>query len=233
MKKERTSTTYRAAAVVAGSLIVVGLLTTLCFATVHAMLSPAEVYCEALGYEVVVESTELGERVLCRLPDDQTVDAWDFLSGKVALEWSYCAQQGYEARHVEDSEVCAECTVCVLPDGSEVEVTQLMGLTFDETTCGDGTCGFPEDYGTCPEDCPSGGWDEYCDGVSDGICDPDCDGFSDGICDPDCEQDADPDCAARSTGVNWPLIGGIIAAVVVVAAISIYLVARRKPAPAR
>ena len=209
-----------AAAIVLGSLIGVASSLILCLGTAYAMLSPAEVYCEALGYEVVVESTELGEKALCRLPNDQTVDAWDFLNGKVALEWSYCAQQGYEAKHVEDSEVCVECTVCVLPDGMEVEVTQLMGLTFDATECGDGTCGLPENYETCPEDCPSGGWDAYCDGVSDGICDP------------DCEEGADPDCGEPTKGTNWSLIGGILAGVLVIAAVVTALVLRRRPAPA-
>lgn len=187
----------------------------------HAMLNPAAVYCEALGYECITESTEQGEVVLCRLPSGETVDAWDFLRGKVALDWSYCAQQGYEAKHVEDPEVCPDCTLCVLPDGTEVEVTQLMGLSFDETVCGDGTCGLPEDYETCPEDCPSGGWDAYCDGIKDGICDP------------DCEEGADPDCGAPSKGANWPLIGGIIAAVLVVAAVIILLIMRRRSTPAR
>ena len=31
-----------------------------------------------------------------------------------------------------------ECVVCVLPDGREVEVTELMGLKFEETTYSDG-----------------------------------------------------------------------------------------------
>ncbi|PIU29620.1 hypothetical protein COT07_04995 [Candidatus Woesearchaeota archaeon CG07_land_8_20_14_0_80_44_23] len=37
---------------------------------------------------------------------------------------------------------------------------------------------------SCPQDCPSGGKDGYCDGVKDGICDP------------DCQKNQDPDCAA-------------------------------------
>ena len=31
-----------------------------------------------------------------------------------------------------------------------------------------------ENYLRCPQDCPSGSEDNYCDGVKDGICDPDC-----------------------------------------------------------
>ena len=41
-----------------------------------------------------------------------------------------------------------------------------------------------EDYSTCPEDCPSGGADEYCDGIRDNICDPNCVEFEE--YDPDC-----------------------------------------------
>ena len=49
-------------------------------------------------------------------------------------------------------------------------------------TCGDGTCDITETHYTCPEDCPSGGLDNYCDKTEDDICDPDCFGQ-----DPDCE----------------------------------------------
>ena len=139
----------------------------------------------------------------------------------MALDWSYCAREGYEAKRVEESDTCWDCTVCVLPDGAEAEVTQLMGLSFEETFCGDGSCGIPENYETCPEDCPSGGWDGYCDGVSDGIIDP------------DCEEGADPDHeVATSGGSSWPLIGGIIAAVVVRGfAIGLIVMGRRRASP--
>lgn len=58
-------------------------------------------------------------------------------------------------------------------------------------TCGDGTCASCgsgtdphacESFATCPEDCPSGGEDEYCDGEEDDVCDP------------DCARGEDPDC---------------------------------------
>ena len=53
-----------------------------------ALLDPSEVYCEALGYNFIVETTEEGESGLCQLPNGQTVDAWEFLEGKVAQEYS-------------------------------------------------------------------------------------------------------------------------------------------------
>ncbi len=54
--------------------------------------------------------------------------------------------------------------------------------------CGDGECQGHEYYKICPEDCPSGGKDDYCDKQADEICDPDCNNI----------KDYDPDC----TGVN-------------------------------
>ena len=50
----------------------------------NALLNPAAVYCEALGYNYTIQSTEYGERGLCQLPNGDVVDAWEFLQGKVA-----------------------------------------------------------------------------------------------------------------------------------------------------
>jgi len=41
-----------------------------------------------------------------------------------------------------------------------------------------------ENYKTCPQDCSSGSKDDYCDKISDGICDPDCTEKED----PDCKK---------------------------------------------
>jgi putative hemolysin len=100
-----------------------------------AMLNPSAVYCEELGYNYITESTPEGERGLCELPNGEAVNAWDFLNGRVAQEYSYCQQQGYQIKTVKDSEKCmkfgtVECAVCVLEDGTEVEVTELMELDF-------------------------------------------------------------------------------------------------------
>ncbi len=152
----------------------------LCFLTVMLLIStasalrnPSAVYCEAMGYDYVVFSSPYGDVGKCVLPNGEAVDAWEFYRGETALEYSYCAKEGYEAKHVE-REDCKSCLVCVLPDGREVEVAELMGLSFEETTCGDGVCGIPENYSSCPQDCHSGDEDGYCDAVEDGICDPDC-----------------------------------------------------------
>ena len=55
--------------------------------------------------------------------------------------------------------------------------------------CGNDNCDITETYYTCPQDCPSGSADNYCDKVEDGICDPDCKG-------------EEPDCADYEQGVE-------------------------------
>ena len=62
------------------------------------------------------------------------------------------------------------------------------------STCGDGACtSCPnesdalacENFGNCPQDCPAGKEDHYCDGERDGACDPDCAKGDDPDCGPD------------------------------------------------
>ncbi len=55
--------------------------------------------------------------------------------------------------------------------------------------CFEGLCENIENYLTCPEDCPSGGEDNFCDLQRDGVCDPDCDGY-----DFDCDECIDKVC---------------------------------------
>ncbi|MFO8102201.1 MAG: hypothetical protein R6U37_08590 [Dehalococcoidia bacterium] len=88
-------------------------------------------------------------------------------------------------------------------------------INVEVEKCGDGICGAHENYNSCPEDCSSGAKDNFCDGVEDGKCDP------------DCGKSEDPDCEASSTGISWPLVGGIIAAVVVVIGLAITFFVRR------
>lgn len=157
-------------------------------ANVFAIRNPSAVYCEAMGYEFNIEKTTEGEVGKCKLPTGELVIAWEFLRGEVAQEYSYCEKQGYELKMVYGGDKCASissqnCAVCVLENGEEVEVTQLMDLDFNEATCGDGVCtGIEENPGNCPQDCPSGTEDFYCDEITDGKCDPDCKNGED----PDC-----------------------------------------------
>jgi hypothetical protein len=50
--------------------------------------------------------------------------------------------------------------------------------------CGDKKCEVEkgESYNTCPQDCPSGLNDNFCDKIIDGVCDPDCLVNEDGDC---------------------------------------------------
>ena len=144
-----------------------------------ALRNPAAVYCDAAGYTYAVEHTPDGDTGYCQLTGGQKVGAWKFLQGNEATDKSYCSQKGYKLKVVNDPVKCAvfglpSCAVCVLADGSEVEVTALMNLSFTEGECGDGVCGYPENHATCQKDCPPGGLDGLCDGVKDGRCDPDC-----------------------------------------------------------
>ena len=173
-----------------------------------AALNPASVYCDALGYEPLTVKTEGGENAMCRLPSGEIVDAWKFLLGDVGEDYSYCAKKGFPLKIVDDWRICLpfltdKCAVCILPDGSEVEVTRLMNLHFRETSCGDGRCGLPENHGTCARDCPSGEWDGYCDAKRDGKCDP------------NCTRGEDPDCRGRTgtdrSAIPYRPVSGTIA----------------------
>ncbi len=181
--------------------------------------NPAAVYCEELGYEYITVNTDDGHRGICNL-SGTWVNAWWFLRGEVTLGHSYCEKMGYEIKTVEDSDICSNiysnsCSVCVLDNGTEVEVSELMGLSFVESVCGDDTCGLLENYSVCPQDCPSGGFDEYCDGMEDGVCDPDCVELREH--DPDCEE------------AKVPLVSPIgLAAIVGLLTVSGLLALRRK-----
>jgi putative hemolysin len=97
----------------------------------YSYMNLAEVYCKTLGYESKSIETAEGEVGICIFPDNTSANEWDFLRGREALQWSYCVLKGYEVKHLENSEICKECTVCVLPNGTEIEVTKLMGLSFE------------------------------------------------------------------------------------------------------
>ena len=114
-----------------------------------ALMNPAAVYCQELGYTYTSTTGPDGSMTgYCTLPNNQKVEEWGFLQGKVAPEYSWCAKQGYKLEVVNDPRTCAvfltdSCAVCVLPDGSKTEVTKLMNLTFRETLCSNGMCCYP------------------------------------------------------------------------------------------
>lgn len=90
------------------------------------------------------------------------------------------------------SETPASVTVLYQPAVEEVNVFHGPKLLYQQNLrflCQeDGQCSPPENYATCPADCPSGSSDNYCDRVTDGRCDPDC------LVEEDC---------ARSTFSPW------------------------------
>lgn len=149
-----------------------------------ADVNPSAAYCNALGYTYINEKTSKGDIGICRFPDDSSCSAWNFTEGKCGQKYSYCTLHGYGIR--AESNDWADYSVCVLSNGSEVEVTKLMGLIIITDKCGDGACIPGENNWNCPEDCPSGLRDGFCDGLQDGICDRDC---AEGL-DPDCARQA-------------------------------------------
>jgi len=196
-------------------------LLTLLLPPAMAMKDPSAVYCKALGYSYESMQTPDGLLGACRMPDGTTVDSWKFLQGLEGQQFSWCAQQGYRQQVARSYHTCGEfgldeCLVCVLPDGSTGEVTQLMDLSFAETTCSDGSCGRPENTVSCPADCRTGGWDNLCDGSRDGRCDPDC---------PDGAND--PDCGGRQD----MLVYGVIVVIVLIIAAGAFLYFRKGRSP--
>jgi len=74
-----------------------------------------------------------------------------------------------------------------------------------EKICGNGVCEPKrgESTLTCPEDCPSGSPDGYCDKVKDSRCDPDCKGGD------------DPDCGLAYVSNYWPYLVLFLALLIV------------------
>ncbi|OPX65391.1 MULTISPECIES: DUF333 domain-containing protein [unclassified Methanoregula] len=110
-----------------------------------AMINPSAGYCEALGYQYTVTvAADGGMTGFCVLPGNRSVDAWQFLEGKTAPEFSYCKKQGLEIRTVIDPDVCGmlgdTCAVCIKGDGSVQEVTRMMGIDFREKICSGNIC---------------------------------------------------------------------------------------------
>ncbi len=80
-------------------------------------------------------------------------------------------------------------TTSTLPTTSTVPIKPLSTpatTSLKVFNCGNSICDEMENYKNCPEDCPSGSLDRYCDGLEDTICDPDCYRWED----PDCESHA-------------------------------------------
>ncbi len=121
--------------------------------SVTALLNPAAIYCTNLNNTYTITTgPDGGQAGTCILSDKQSVDAWQFLEGRVAQKYNYCSLNNYSVQTVTDANLCAgissaSCALCVLPDGKEQEVTSLMNLTFKEpnlvvatSSCAGSTC---------------------------------------------------------------------------------------------
>ncbi len=119
-----------------------------------AMINPAAGYCTELGYQYTDTVGKDGSMTgYCLLPGNRSVDAWQFLQGKVSPELSYCKKQGFEVRTVSDPKVCgmlgSTCAVCVKADGTTQEVTKMMNLDFREKICNEKICCDPATDKSC------------------------------------------------------------------------------------
>lgn len=99
--------------------------------SVLAMSNPAAIYCRDLGYEYAVEKTSEGEFGFCKLPDGLKAEEWKFFAGQEKQDYNYCGMKGYTTKTISDERCLysSPCALCVLEDGSEKEVSKLMGLS--------------------------------------------------------------------------------------------------------
>jgi putative hemolysin len=111
----------------------------------YAIPNPSAEYCQGLGYEGIIEETEEGQVGICKFPDGSSCSAWDFLQGECGEDWSYCKQRGYEMKTIS-IDVWSSNAICVLPDGSEAEVLDLMRCEMAGGKWEDEEC-------KCPRDC--------------------------------------------------------------------------------
>jgi putative hemolysin len=96
--------------------------------------NPAAEYCAKMGYEYETVKTEAGERGICVLPNGDEVNAWAFYRGECASEFSYCALMGWPvAEETQGDGFSDRCCACILPDGSQKTVSELLGLGSGRT----------------------------------------------------------------------------------------------------
>lgn len=101
------------------------------------------------------------------------------------------------------------------PRAEKVMLSTAAGELIDEVyvgyltdSCGDTICQAHESYGDCSADCPSGGADNYCDKITDSICDVDCRPEQDSDCFPERSLEHSP--SFLSSPFFWSLFGLIV-----------------------
>ncbi len=144
-------------------------------------------FCTKKGYEMkTIKDRKKCAHLLspkcavCILPDNREIEVTKLMQlelkegvcgdGKCVLGENYkncpkdCPSGGADGYcdKVKDGICDPDCIKKEDPDCQKVAV------------CSNGKCEKGENYKNCPQDCPSGGKDNYCDRAIDGICDPDC-----------------------------------------------------------
>ena len=198
------------------TLVYYAALALLLAGSVSALRNPMAVYCERPGYTYTTEQTHSGSTGVCIMPDGSRCFASEFVQGRCGEKFSYCSRKGLELKTGSGE------AKCVLKDGSEVWVTQLvkedasLGPYVEEKLpgkCGNGLCEPNEDPQACPSDCAQTTTVLLLCG--NGRCDP---GESSLTCPGDC-----PKPPAATAGTVLPLVILLILIAVIVA----YLLMRK------
>ncbi|MFH0862677.1 MAG: DUF333 domain-containing protein [Candidatus Altiarchaeota archaeon] len=119
---------------------VLSLVSLLFFAaTASAVIHPTNEYCSRLGYEYAQNITPRGVVGMCVMPDGSMCSMGDFARGTCGIKYNYCSLKGYKSKYLTNNrEVCkvisrSDCTVCILPDGSDMES---LTLSFNDPELG-------------------------------------------------------------------------------------------------
>jgi putative hemolysin len=77
--------------------------------------NPASYYCIEMGYQLELRDTDDGTLGICKFPDGNECEEWEFLAGKCFVEWSFCQRQGYNIKEGD------EMATCVFNDNSSCD----------------------------------------------------------------------------------------------------------------
>jgi len=111
------------------------LMFVVCFSTMSfAIANPAAVYCEELGYEFKINTSNEGQYGVCVLSPGIECDSWDFFSGKCGKEYSYCAENGYDIETLADgnNSFSPEYGVCVAKGNASEKIAIATMMRLDE-----------------------------------------------------------------------------------------------------
>ena len=99
------------------------------------MSNPVAVYCDELGYQYIIKETVDGQQGFCQFSSGVAIDGWKFFIGEEGQNYSYCQKQGLEVKTIisEQCQYASKCAVCILKNGTEVRITELMELDLKST----------------------------------------------------------------------------------------------------